>query len=279
MNISAVILTFNEERNIVDCIRTLKSWCSDIVVFDSFSTDNTVALARSEGARISQRKFDNYANQRNAALREVEYPGEWVVMVDADERWDDVIGNSIAAEIAKADNADVDIIHYRRKDMFIGRWLRHNVGYATWYGRVLRLGKVEIQREINEEYHCNGRKLFVPGIRFIHYPFINGMSWWFSRHNRYSDMEAVRLSEERGAKTESVSLLSRDPVLRRKAHKQLLYRLPCRPLLMFAALYFLKLGFLDGRAGFHYSVLRSIYEYMIDLKIKELRYLRSGRHF
>ena len=85
--ISAVILTLNEERNIVECIETLRSWCGDIVVYDSFSSDRTVELAKAAGARVFQRKFDNYASQRNAALHEVEYPNEWVVMVDADERW------------------------------------------------------------------------------------------------------------------------------------------------------------------------------------------------
>ncbi|MBQ9367491.1 MAG: glycosyltransferase family 2 protein [Victivallales bacterium] len=256
----------------MECIRTLREWCVDVVVFDSFSTDATVELAKAEGARVFQRKFDNYASQRNAALREVTFPGEWVLMVDADERWGKPLGNLILAAIAAPEHAGTSIFHFQRKDIFFGRWLKHNIGAGTWTGRLLKRADVSVERDINEEYHCTGGKAYLKGERFIHYPFNNGISWWFWRHNRYSDMESKRLLEERSAPISWKTLLGRDPILRRKTLKQLLYRVPFRPVWMFFGLYFLKLGFLDGVPGFHYSVMRAIYEYMIDLKIKELRY-------
>lgn len=264
--ISAVILTLNEERNIVDCIRSLKSWCRDIVVYDSFSNDRTVQLAEMEGVRVFQRKFDNYAAQRNAALHEVKYPGEWVLMVDADERWDMEIGTVIMTKIRTVDR-EVDIIHFQRKDIFRGRWLKHNIGASSWFGRLVRYQNVHVEREINEEFHCVGRKEYLSGYRFLHFPFNNGISWWFARHNRYSDMEAIRLLEEHPERWPL--LFSRDPVMRRKSMKQLFYHLPGRPLIIFGFVYFLRCGFLDGKAGFHYSVLRMIYEYMIHLKMIE----------
>lgn len=270
--ITAVILTLNEERNIVDCIRTLREWCRDVVVYDSFSTDRTVELARAEGARVFQRKFDNYASQRNAALREVDYPGEWVLMVDADERWGKAIGLRILEAINDPSHAGTSIFHFQRKDIFFGRWLKHGIGAGTWTGRLLRRADVSVERDINEEYHCTGQKAYLKGERFIHYPFNNGIAWWFWRHNRYSDMEAKRLLAERSEAIAWKALWGHDPILRRKTLKQILYRIPLRPLWMFFALYVLKLGFLDGSAGFHYCVMRSIYEYMIDLKMKELRF-------
>jgi len=274
-DITAVILTLNEERNIVDCIRTLREWCADVVVYDSYSSDRTVELAKTEGARVFQRRFDDYASQRNAALREVEYPGEWVLMVDADERWGGSLGGRILTAVGDPRNADVSIFHFQRKDIFFGRWLRHGIGAGTWTGRLLRRADVTVERDINEEYHCMGRKEYLGGERFLHYPFNNGVAWWFHRHNRYSDMEARRLLAERGDGIEWRALWGRDPVLRRKALKRALYRVPMRPVWMFFALYVLKRGFLDGSAGFHYCVMRSVYEYMIDLKIKELR--RGGQ--
>ena len=269
--VTAVILTLNEERNIDECICTLREWCEDIVVYDSLSTDRTVELAKSAGARVYQRKFDNYASQRNAALREVKYPGEWVLMVDADERWGKKIGERIMSAIADPLFADASIFHFQRKNMFFGRWLKHNIGVGTWMGRLLRRADVSVERDINEEYHCTGKKVYLKGVRFIHYPFKNGIAWWFWRHNRYSDMESKRLLAERSEKIAWKTLLGRDPILRRKTLKQVVYRIPLRPVWMFFALYVVKLGFLDGSAGFHYSVLRSIYEYMINLKIKELK--------
>ena len=89
-------------------------------------------------------------------------------------------------------------------------------------------------------------------------------------------MEAERLLEERATPISWRDLFGRDPILRRKALKQVMYRLPLRPIGMFFVLYFFKLGFLDGRAGFHYAVLRSIYEYLINLKMKELKFRRNG---
>ena len=86
MSVSVLVLTLNEEVNLPGCLESL-TWSDDIVVFDSLSTDRTVEIARSVGARVVQRKFDNYAAQRNAALTEVEYRYPWVLMVDADERW------------------------------------------------------------------------------------------------------------------------------------------------------------------------------------------------
>lgn len=275
--ISAVILTLNEKYNIVECIRTLRTWCEDIVVFDSFSTDKTVELAQAEGARVFQRRFDNYAKQRNAALHEVKYPGEWVLMVDADERWGEEIGHIILASINAQQYQEVDIFHFQRKDIFLDRWLKHGIGSETWSGRLLRHNAVNIKRDINEEYHCNGEKAYIQGVRFLHYPFTNGVNWWFARHNRYSDMEAMRLLKERTEAIRWRDLVSRDRMLRRKNMKQLLYRIPGRPLWMFLVLYILKRGFLDGQAGFHYSVLRSIYEYMIDLKILEQKRLKAGK--
>lgn len=271
VKVTAVILTLNEERNILECVGTLKEWCGDVVVFDSFSTDRTVELARGAGARVYQRKFDNYAGQRNAALREVEYPGEWVLMVDADERWGRALGQRILDAIQDPLFADASIFHFQRKDIFFGRWLKHGIGAGTWTGRLLSRADVSVERDINEEYHCTGKKVYLNGERFLHYPFNNGISWWFWRHNRYSDMESRRLLAERSEAIAWTSLWGHDPILRRKTLKQILYRVPCRPLWMFFALYFLKLGFLDGAAGFHYCVMRSIYEYMIDLKIKELQ--------
>ena len=272
IQVTAVILTLNEERNIVDCIRTLREWCEDVVVYDSFSTDRTVELAKAEGARVFQRTFDNYANQRNAALKEVEYPGEWVLMVDADERWGKALGKRIFSAIQDPLFADASIFHFQRKDIFFGRWLKHNIGAGTWTGRLLRRADVTVERDINEEYHCTGKKVYLNGERFLHYPFNNGIAWWFHRHNRYSDMESKRLLAERSEAIAWKTLLGKDPILRRKTLKQILYRVPLRPLWMFFALYILKLGFLDGMAGFHYSVMRSIYEYMINLKMKEIRF-------
>ncbi len=269
MSISVLILTLNEETNLQECLESV-SWSDDIVVFDSFSTDNTVEIAKSAGVRVFQRKFDNYAAQRNAALTKVEYKNPWVLMVDADERWPSSLYDEIEAAIESDSAQEYSLYHFRRKDMFFGRWLKRSTGYPTWAGRLVRLGSVAVKRDINEEYCTDGTKGYLEG-HFIHHPFNKGIAHWIGRHNRYSTMEAEALLREQGQLLKMGSLFSKDPTQRRKYLKQLAFRLPCRPLLTFCYLYFFRLGLLDGIPGLTYCRLRAIYEYMIDLKVKELR--------
>ena len=92
--ISALILTYQEESNIENCLRAL-SWCDDILVLDSFSTDRTTEIARDHGARIIQRPFDNFANQRNFGLDRGDFRYPWILHLDADE----IVGDDLRNEI------------------------------------------------------------------------------------------------------------------------------------------------------------------------------------
>jgi glycosyltransferase involved in cell wall biosynthesis len=267
--VSVVILTLNEESNIADCLESV-AWSDDVVVFDSYSTDHTVEIASKAGARVYQREFDDYAAQRNAALSTVSYRNNWVLMVDADERWPRDMLTEIREVIDEDKDGSVSVCLFRRKDIVLGRWLKHSNGYPTWAARLLRLSHVSVKRQVNEEYHATGRKVFMKS-HFIHHPFSKGIANWLERHNRYSTMEAKALLEEGRPWPQLRMLASRDPTVRRKCLKQLAYHLPCRPLLVFCYLYFFRLGFLDGMAGLTYCRLRAMYEYTIDLKVGELR--------
>jgi glycosyltransferase involved in cell wall biosynthesis len=270
--ISVLILTLNEEGDLPDCLQSV-SWSDDIVVFDSFSTDRSVNIANAAGARVFQRRFDNYAAQRNAALAEVRYKYPWVLLVDADERWPKEIYDEIRQVITSTNG--VSLYEFLRKDMFMGRWLKRSTGYPTWAGRLVKIGEVSVKRGINEEYWTEGKKGYLKS-HFIHYPFNKGIAFWVERHNRYSSMEAEALMKEGQNGLKLLEFLSCDPTSRRKALKQLAYRLPFRPFLTFLYLYVFRLGFLDGIPGFTYCRLRSMYEYMIDLKMKELRRRKKG---
>ncbi len=266
MHVSALILTLNEELNLPLCFESLK-WCDDVVVLDSLSTDNTESIAKGNGARFVSRKFDDYANQRNYGLNEIEYKYEWILLIDADE----TVPEGLVSEInVLPDDAHVTMYRIRRKDFLTGKWIKHSSGYPTWFGRLVRKGRVHVERAINEEYHTDGEISHLNN-HFFHYPFNKGFHDWFEKHNRYSTMEAQSLTDEKEKKIRFQDLLQRDPVLRRKTIKDLVYRLPGRPFLMFCALYFFRLGFLDGAAGLRFCILRTIYEYMISCKIKEIR--------
>ena len=273
LSISILILTLNEEINIGACLESV-SWCDDVVVLDSLSTDQTVAQAMRHGARIVTRAFDDYASQRNFGLCDIEYRHGWILMLDADERVPADLAHEMRAAVAQAAD-DVALFQLRRRDWLFGRWIRHSSGYPTWFGRLARRGRVQARRPINEEYHADGAVAALAG-HLEHYPFNKGFAEWIAKHNRYSTMEA-ELFEQRRARPPTGSVFARNPVQRRQAIKERVYRMPGRPLLMFLALYLLRGGILEGRAGLTFCLLRAWYEFMIDAKRAELQRRAAGQ--
>jgi glycosyltransferase involved in cell wall biosynthesis len=267
-SIIGLILTFNEEINIKDCITSLKC-CDKVIVFDSFSNDQTIKIAKQCGAMVFQRAFDNYASQRNAALNHVQKKYDWILMIDADERLTTELSLEIIKTISIKSNTNT-LYRVRRKDQFMNKWIKKSSGYPTWFPRLFKNGKVTVKRDINEEYTTNGDISNLQN-HLIHYPFNKGLNWWFERHNKYSSLEAEVLTKEFQKQIPWSLSYSKDPVERRKFQKQLLYRIPGRPLVIFFMLYVLRRGFMDGVAGYRYCKMRMIYEMMIDLKIKELK--------
>lgn len=264
--ISVVILTKNEERDIAACLDSV-SWSDDIVVVDSGSDDATTQVAEQMGARVFYRQFDNFAAQRSWALEATELRNSWVLMVDADERVTPELRDEIMGSVREAP-VDVAMFRMRRKDFLFGKWLRRSSGYPTWFGRLFRNGQIRILREINEEYIAAGRVVHLRH-HLEHFPFSKGFEHWIKKHNTYSSMEAALLISGGGRTWHFSELLAVDPVRRRRALKAFAFSLPARPIIVFIYLYIVRLGFLDGTAGFAFCALRAVYEWFIDLKVKE----------
>ena len=266
--ISVLILTLNEDKNIETALKSL-TWCDDIVILDSYSNDNTKSVCSNFDVRFYERKFDNYANQRNFGLREIEYKHDWIFMLDADEEVPIQLMMEMQDNINIADSS-VTMFRLKRKDFFYGKWIKNSSKYPIWFGRLMKIGSNHIEREINEEFHTTGKIQYLKN-HIHHYPFNKGLTWWFDKHNRYSEMEAKKMLEEIKEPIVLVDFFSKDPVLRRKVQKRLSYQLPFRPFLIFVAFYVLKGGFLNGKAGYTFCKLRLIYEGMIDVKLKEIK--------
>jgi len=163
----------------------------------------------------------------------------------------------------------------RRKDFFLGRWLRRSSGYPSWFGRLVRVGRVHVERAINEEYIADGSILHLKA-HLHHFPFNRGISHWYERHNGYASMEAVAKLALKNELPSLRGLFDADPINRRRALKRIVYRLPMRPAILFLYLYVLRLGFLDGWGGLAFSRMRASYELMIDLKVMELERRARG---
>ncbi|HWW78034.1 MAG TPA: glycosyltransferase family 2 protein [Steroidobacteraceae bacterium] len=270
--VSALILTLNEEINIAACLDSL-SWCDDIVVLDSLSTDRTCAIARERGARVVERAFDNWSTHQNWAVANIEFRHPWVLYLDADERCDSALREEVV-KFARPEAREA-AFRVRRKDFFMGHWLKHAQLYPTWLVRLFRPQRIRYERLVNPVAVVDGQIGALAG-HIVHYPFSHGVSHWIARHNRYSDMEAIEAAKVREEQISSGSLWSRDPNERRRAMKDVFFRMPARPLVKFLYYYGWRRGFLDGRAGFTYATLQAIYEYMIACKGVELERRRRG---
>ncbi|MBY0586494.1 glycosyltransferase family 2 protein [bacterium] len=275
MGLSILILTYNEEANLPACLDSIREF-SDIVVLDSFSTDSTVELARERGCRVFQRKFDDFGSQRNYALDQIPFEHDWLFQLDADERFTPEFTREVL-EVVRADNRSGYMVP--SKLMFQGRWLKHAGMYPSYQMRLLKVGEIRFVK------HGHGQRESDPkrGLGklkegYLHYNFSKGIEDWFAKHNRYSTEEArLALAELRDEPFYWSGAWASDSIARRRWMKQLAARLPFRPTLRFFYIYFLRLGFLDGMAGFHYARLLSTFQWMIDLKMDEFQAKEQGK--
>ena len=266
--VSVLILTKNEEQNLPGCLQSV-SWADEIHVYDSFSEDDTIAIARDHGALITQRVFDNWAEHQNWGLRNIAFKHPWVLYLDADERVTPALVQGIVQALEKPDSYVA--FQILRRDFFQGCALTH-VQTSPYYQRLFRPEKMRYERLVNPVSLPDGPVGKVEGF-LNHFPFSKGISQWLERHNSYSSFEARQIMNNRLSHSSfslKKALSSSDFHEKRFHQKEIFYRLPARPLVKFCLLYFLKRGFLDGKGGLTYAVLQSIYEYMIVLKTREL---------
>ncbi|MCS4119410.1 glycosyltransferase family 2 protein [Salinibacter ruber] len=264
--ISVLILTLNEEVNIGDCLDSV-GWTDDVLVLDSGSEDRTVEIAEAKGARVLHRPFDNFASQRNYGLQEGNLRHGWVLHLDADERVTPSLRDALQTKARRGTNRAYRV---PSKLMFRDTWLKYSGMYPTYQVRFGRRDALTFtQVGHGQRGELSAEQIGTLDEPLLHYAFSKGIADWVQRHNRYSTDEAVHALEAEGKSTDWTALVWGDSQARRRALKDLSYRLPFRPLLRFFYVYLWRMGFLDGRPGFDYAVLLSFYEYLIGLKRRE----------
>ncbi|ACO33347.1 MULTISPECIES: glycosyltransferase family 2 protein [Acidobacterium] len=266
--ISVLILTRNEEQDLPGCLASV-AWSDDVHVFDSMSTDRTAEIAREHGAHFTQRAFDNYARQRNAALETLPFRHAWVFILDADERPTPALAEEMRQIAAQAPES-IGGFRMRRRDFLNGTWLKH-AQLSPFYIRLVRRGRARYVRDVNEILEIDGE---VGDLREMldHFPFSKGITHWTQKHNTYSTMEAqvVAAGVSRTEASWKTALFGRDFHERRRAQKAIFYGMPGRPLIKWCYMMFVRGAVLDGAAGITYANLQAIYEYTIVLKTQEI---------
>jgi len=274
--ISVLILTRNEELDLPACLASV-AWSDDVHVFDSESTDTTAEIARAHGAHVTTRAFDTYSAQRNAALETLPFKHDWIFILDADERPTPKLAEEMQFAVTATPDG-VAAYKLRRRDFLWNTWLEH-AQISPFYIRLVRRGRAHYVREVNEALTVDGAlgELRHP---LDHYPFSKGIAHWVHKHNIYSTMEAQLLLSGAGTADASLhtALFEKDFHRRRAAQKAIFYLLPGRPILKWLYMIFWRRAILDGAAGITYATLQSFYEYLIEVKRKELLFTRKPKH-
>lgn len=270
MRISVVVLTFNSELTIGKTLECARRVSDDIHVVDSYSTDRTLEIAESFGARIVQHPFVHYGEQRNWAIDNLPFKYGWQLHLDADE----FLSAGLIAEIEalkKSGGDEVDGYYLPRLTRFLGREIRHGGHYPIWHLRLFRSGAGRCEsRKYDQHFVLQGRARRIPAAMIDD----NRMSLkeWTDRHNRWSDAEVAEILHPAQEGVIEGKLRGGTPMQMKRALRGLFLRVPLfvRSLVFFMYRYFLLLGFLDGRPGLIYNVLQTFwYRFLIDAKLYE----------
>jgi glycosyltransferase involved in cell wall biosynthesis len=268
---SIFILTHNEELDIAACIESAQL-SDDVVVIDSFSADRTIEIASRYPVRVIQHAFASHGQQRTWMLREVPTQYEWVYILEADER----MTPALFAECLRTIQAPQHVGYYvAERVMFMGQWIRHSTQYPRYQMRLFDKQKVWF-----DDYGHTEREVVDGTTGFLketypHYTSGKGMSRWIDKHNIYSTNEAKETVHQLDAGSVSWRrlLFGKTEVERRRALKNLSLRIPGRPLVRFLYMYFILGGIWDGKPGFTWCTLQAFYEYLILVKVWELRHM------
>lgn len=262
---SAVILTLDEELNVARAVRSAKLLTDDVLVIDSGSTDRTVELAREHGAEVMARPFDDFAGQRNAALDSGRLRGRFAVFLDADEQVTPAFAEALRRLVAA--DPEIDAVKICRKFHFWGRWVKAASSYPHFIDRVVRIGAARF-RQVGHGEAFDGARRVARLEEPLHDEDSKGVGAWIERHNRYAEQEARALSRRLADGGDEMTAWRR---LRAR-----LRAVPGWPWAALAYYWLVRGGLFEGRAGRTYAVMKAMYEYFVQLHLRDLRRRRAG---
>lgn len=238
MTLSAIVLTHNEEKHIRDCLASVRDFADELLVLDDFSTDRTAAIAREMGARVEQRKLDNFPNQRNHAIELAR--GDWIFFIDADERATPEVGQEIRSVVVGHPSS----VGYwiPRRNIIFGKEIRHTGWSPDYQPRVMQKGfaRFDPAREVHELVLWNGET------GYLREPLI---------HYNYETLAQFRAKQEKYTRYEAQVWFAEG----KRAHWRGVMGQPLREFFRrFVSLQ----GWRDGRHGFALSALMAYYAFV-----------------
>ena len=244
LKVSAMVITYNEEQNIRRTLAKL-TWCDEIVVVDSYSTDSTVAICKEFGCKVFFKTFEGYGNQKQYALSKTN--NNWVLCIDADE----VLTDKLIEEIKEvlADGKEYAGYYLRMNMVFLNKEFLHGKESARYFLRLFNKQKGSFTDDKVHERICVNGPVKNLHQTFRHYSYTS-LHQYLEKNNRYSTYSA----EVAFSKGKSKSMLA------------VLFALPFN----FFKYYVIELNCLNGTKGFYWAVLSSYYHFAKYIKLKEM---------
>jgi glycosyltransferase involved in cell wall biosynthesis len=283
MTLSVVIITYNEEANLGRTLESVKPLVADgkgeIVVVDSGSTDCTVEIAKSFGAKVFVEEWKGYASQKNSAIDKT--AGDWILSLDADEEVDSELIEELLGRpaddsprtpsrewcltLSHANPSNLDVLKgtpvgfsLRRRNFFLRRWIKHGGFWPDPKLRLFRRGSGSFEnRAVHEDVNVRGRTRLIPSGALIHHSYPT-LSDYIDHMNRYSSLGAEIVAAEGTVRFSFINIV-------------------VRPLATFIYNYFFRFGFLDGREGLLLHLYHAVYVSWKYAKAWELSRRQSQR--
>lgn len=271
-------MTYNEERNLRACLESIHDYVDEIIVVDSISNDKTEEIAREYTDKFYENKFINQAKQFIWTIANTDIKNEWILRIDADERWTKE-GFEELKKIIEDDSADG--VYVKMKIYFMSQWIKHGGNYPNYFLRVYKKSKGEMEDRWMDEHIKVEGKVVHSNIDVIeaNYDRQENITLWTTKHNGYSTREAIDflIAKENLGKVDTVANLFGNKTERKRWLKENVYfRVPLfvRPTLYWIYRYLFQLGFLDGKRGFIYHTLHAFwYRFLVDTKVYQIQQL------
>ncbi len=272
--ITAIVLTFNEEKNIKACLESILDYVDEVVIVDSGSTDATLEILKAYKVSVYSHPFENYSLQRNWAFSAIEITNNWILNIDADHRATAELISELQGKFNAGIAPQINGFMVSRKTIFMDRWVKYGGHYPTYHAVMFRNGKGHCeQKNYDQHFVIDGKTEILKGdiIDII----TDSLSNFTLRHNKWASLEAEEAVND--LKSEGIFIKPNkngNPMEKRRymKHKYYSYPIFLRVFIYFIIRYIIKRGFLDGKEGLIFHFLQGFwFRLLVDAKIYELQ--------
>jgi glycosyltransferase involved in cell wall biosynthesis len=271
--ISVIILTYNESKNIKECLESIKDLTDDIIIVDSGSTDDTLTLASDYTDKFYHHPFENYSRQRNWAFGNVECKYEWIMNLDADHRPTPAFIQELREKFRQGIPEDIKGFMASRQTMFMNRWIKHGGHFPVYHGVIFKKGFGACEdKEYDQHFIIHGKSILLKGT--IIDIITDSLNTFTTRHNKWATLEANDILNMEKTEGKIRPDKKGNAMEQRRYQRMRYYSYPLfwRVFIYFFYRFIIKRGFMDGKPGLIFHFLQGFwFRFLVDAKIYELK--------